>query len=57
MLFEPVAAVVTDTPLAQNLTMELKNFRPVLQVGKDVPCVLLVPQTCESFERKVGPKE
>lgn len=32
LLFEPVAAVVTDTPTGQNLMMELKNFRPVLQV-------------------------
>ena len=32
MLFEPVAAVVTDTPQGQNLVLELKNFRPVLQV-------------------------
>eukprot|EP00435_Cladocopium_sp_Y103_P062408 s86_g24.t1 len=32
LLFEPVAAVVTDTPSGQNLMMELKNFRPVLQV-------------------------
>ena len=33
LLFEPVAAVVTDTPSGQNLMMELKNFRPVLQAG------------------------
>ena len=33
LLFEPVAAVVTDTPTGQNLMMELKNFRPVLQAG------------------------